>query len=146
MVTGRPEFPYTPEIVDRICYQIATTDKGLHAICKQEGMPSYQTVWRWINDPTKDFRDRYAQAKEEQMDFMAEQIMEIADDDSDDVIVTEKGSIPNKEFIMRSRLRVDTRKWLMSKLARKKYGESSQVDLNVNKDVPLFPDPKEDSK
>lgn len=147
MVTGRPEFPYTEEIVNKICDQIATTNKGLHAICKMEGMPSYSTIFKWLNDESKDFKNRYARAKEDQMEYLAEEILLISDDDSNDSDFTEEGKeIQNSEWINRSRLRVDTRKWLMSKLAPKKFGDSSKLDLTVLKELPLFPDPLDEKK
>ena len=60
------------------------------------------------------FAERYARARTTQMEAMAEEILAISDDDE-----AEK---------QRSKLRVDTRKWLMSKLAPKKYGD--KLDLN----------------
>ena len=68
---------------------------------------------------------------------MAEEIQDIADDSSNDWIEIEKRDgtsyeIVNKEAVLRSRLRVDTRKWLMSKLKPKKYGE--KLDLTSGGD------------
>jgi hypothetical protein len=76
----------------------------------------------------EDFRDQYARAREEQADFLFEQCLAIADDDSGDVtIVTDgKGNAVERvdhENIQRSRLRVDTRKWMAAKLAPEKYGD-----------------------
>ena len=127
---GRPEFPYTPEIANEICFMIATSNKGIHAISKMEGMPSYPVIWGWLNDSTKDFAILYARAKKEQQEFLAEEILEISDDSSGDELETPKGIIENKEFVNRSRLKVDTRKWLMSKLAPKKYGDKIDVTTN----------------
>lgn len=62
---------------------------------------------------------------------MAEDILDIADDGSNDLMTIQKGSVTyeveNKEVTNRSRLRVDTRKWLMSKMKPKKYGEKMDV-------------------
>jgi hypothetical protein len=54
---------------------------------------------------------------------MVEEILEIADDASRDTIQTEHGQRADNEWIARSRLRVDARKWLMARLAPKKYGD-----------------------
>jgi hypothetical protein len=64
------------------------------------------------------------------LDTMAEQLLEIADDGTNDFVADKHGGTTlNMEHINRSRLRVDTRKWYLSKLAPKRYGE--KVDVNV---------------
>lgn len=144
---GRPEFPYTQEIANEICLMIATSNKGIHSISKMKGMPSYPVVWGWLNDTTKDFSILYARAKKEQQEFLAEEIIDISDDSSGDILHTEKGEIENKEFVSRSRLKVDTRKWLMSKLAPKKYGDKLDVTTNgENINAPIIIDWSEDKK
>jgi len=66
---------------------------------------------------------RDTRARERQADVLAGQILEISDDGTNDYVQTEDGEVPNHEHIQRSRLRVDSRKWLASKLAPKKYGD-----------------------
>ena len=58
---------------------------------------------------------------------MAEEILEISDDSSQDTYLTEQGAKADNEWINRSRLRVDTRKWLLSKCLHKVYGDRSQL-------------------
>lgn len=81
----------------------------------------------WVRDDP-DFAKMYARAKEAQADRFAEEIVEISDDGSNDwmereiaagVVVT----VPDHEHINRSKLRVDTRKFLMAKMAPRKYGD-----------------------
>lgn len=146
MDKGRPEI-YTQELAEELCYRIATSNQGLRAICKADDMPSYRTVFHWLNDKTKDFLHQYEIAKENQCDFLADEILEIADDSTNDVIENEDGSErQNVEYVQRSRLRVDARKWVASKLKPKKYGDSSKLDLTVLKELPLFPDPLDEKK
>lgn len=125
---GRPTI-YSQELADEICRQIATSSISLRTLCAKEGMPDVSTILRWRNT-NKEFCEQYARAKEEQADFMAEEMLEIADDGSNDTLMTEKGEIENKEWTNRSKLRVETRKWLASKLKPKKYSEKLQVDNN----------------
>lgn len=122
---GRPS-KYTQELADHICTLIATTTKGVTAISKEVGI-NQETIYGWLKTH-EDFAKNYARAKEIQMDLMAQEILDISDDSSQDTIETEKGTIPNNEWINRSRLRVDTRKWLMSKLAPKKYGDKQTIE------------------
>ena len=71
---------------------------------------------------------------EAQADYLAEEILEIADDGKNDWVERQDGSAAvNNEAVQRSRLRVDARKWLMSKLMPKKYGEKLELggDLKV---------------
>jgi hypothetical protein len=70
--------------------------------------------------PVFQARDQYAQAREEQADKFFREVIEIADDKSGDCITTSDGKpIVDHENIQRSRLRVDTRKWVAAKLAPK---------------------------
>jgi hypothetical protein len=83
-------------------------------------------------------------AREEQADYFAEEILEIADDATNDWMERRDregnniGWQENGEAMQRSRLRVDARKWLMSKMAPKKYGEKSTVDMNVDGSLSLL--------
>lgn len=125
---GRPSL-YSEALVDEICDKIATSNKGLHAICKDNDYPAVVTLMNWLNDPDKVyFLNKYVRARELQADFMAQEILDIADETEHDTIHHEKfGDMPNNEWINRSRLRVDSRKWLMSKLLPKKYGDKLDV-------------------
>lgn len=88
-------------------------------------MPSKQTVLAWLASPERaDFLAQYVRAREAQADYYAEEIIEISDDDGGDVKVDGQGNERmDAEFVGRSRLRVDTRKWLMARMAPKKYGD-----------------------
>lgn len=134
---GRPS-SFTQEIADLICERIAGGESLLR-ICQADDMPSQSMVYRWLRG-NADFREKYAHAREDQAEFYLDQIMDIADDSSRDTAyqtgpdgdVTE---VANNEWIQRSKLRVDARKWAMSKLAPKKYGDkigiehSGQIEL-----------------
>ena len=87
-------------------------------------MPGRETVFRWLREHDA-FRDQYARAKAESVHALAEEILEIADDTSGDYDA--EGRL-RPENIQRSRLRVDTRKWILSKLAPHRYGD--RIDLN----------------
>jgi len=140
---GRPEI-FTEEIASSICEQIATTSKSLRTICKAEDMPSVRTVLNWLSEGDKEdgkaefkeFLRQYARARDQQADFLAEEILEIADDGTNDLMTITKGDVSyeqeNKEVTNRSKLRVDARKWISSKLKPKKYGDRIINDVNLN--------------
>jgi len=123
--TGRPS-SYTETIAGTICERIAAGE-SLRGITSEAGMPDEATVYRWIAKD-ESFREKYALARARAMDVMAEELLLIADDGRNDTYTDAEGNErTDADVIARSRLRVDTRKWLMSKLAPKKYGD--RVDL-----------------
>ena len=119
------------EMLERICDGIIA-GKSLRQICEPEGMPAPSTVCLWLSQD-EDFAERYARAKEIQMENLAEEIIDIAEDGSNDWMKNRFGEdVLNVEHVQRSRLRIDTRKWLMSKLAPKKYGDKVAVQADVD--------------
>lgn len=121
---GRPT-DFTPELAELICERIADGE-SLRAICRDDAMPCTASVKRWLRK-NEEFRAQYAHAREEQAEAFLDEIIEIADDDSQDTSYSDSGPKANTEWISRSKLRVDTRKWAMSKLAPKKYGDKLDV-------------------
>ena len=123
---GRPTI-YTDELADRICHLIATHSFGLKKLCKTyPELPHPDTIRMWCREKT-DFSGQYMQAKRDQADLMAEEILCIADDSQNDWMETadDEGGLAwkvNSEHIARSRLRIDTRKWLAGKLSPRIYG------------------------
>jgi len=131
MGVGRPKI-YSEEIANRICGEIASSSKSLRTICNQDGFPCVQTVLNWLNT-NKTFLAQYTRAKEEQADYLVEEMLDIADDGSNDFMTITKGDVQyeveNKEVTSRSKLRIETRKWIASKLKAKKYGD--KLDLTT---------------
>lgn len=119
---GRPS-AYTPELAKEICDVIASSSKGLKLLCiDNPHWPNKDTIFTWLKN-NQEFSDQYAHAKVCQIETFIDEILEIADDASHDVLINEQDSTNcNHEFIARSRLRIDTRKWLASKLVPKVYG------------------------
>lgn len=127
MAGGRPT-GYSDELGKLICERIATSTLGLKDLCRMyDDMPHRDTIYQWRYKHPQ-FADMYARAKLHQAELLAEEIIEISDDSSEDYTTDEFGNpAPNKELIARSRLRVDTRKWLAAKLIPRTYGERLQT-------------------
>ena len=121
---------YSPELTAVMCARMAE-GVSLRSICLADDMPDKATVFRWLA-AHKEFRDQYARAREARADAMAEEILEISDDDRDDSITDpESGATRlNAEFVARSRLKVDTRKWLMARMAPKVYGDKVTQEIS----------------
>ena len=130
---GRPT-KYTDKLAAAICTRLAEGE-SLRKICAGDDMPDKSTVLRWLFDGEHDeFSERYARARQAQAELRADEIIDIADDSSGDTITDEKGNkTVNHEYITRSRLRVDARKWIASKLLPKVYGDKLEHtgDLTV---------------
>jgi hypothetical protein len=125
--TGRPT-DYTLEIAKEICNAIRATSKGLDDLCAANPhWPCSRSIWRWL-DEYDEFSQMYAQAKSRQADVLAEEMISISDDGSRDYKTDIEGKeVVDYDHIQRSRLRVDTRKFLMVKLAPRKYGDALQL-------------------
>ena len=129
---GRPS-EFSQDIADRICAGLAD-GQSMRTVCAAEDMPDKSTVFRWLRT-NKDFCDQYTRAKEESADALTDEMLEISDDATNDWMErhNEEGANVgwqvNGEHIQRSRLRIETRKWLASKLKPKKYGERVSTEL-----------------
>lgn len=92
---------------------------------------SSKTFYEWI-DKDEEKVKQYARACEERAEALLDEMLDIVDDSSGDKVlsISTGESVVNGEVIQRSRLRYDARKWLVSKLNPKKYGD--KVDLTTN--------------
>lgn len=118
---GRPT-AFSAEIAAAICDRIAE-GRSLRAVCRDTGMPPESTVRSWAIDDREGFFAQYARARLIQAHAMFDEILEIADDGTNDTYTTEDGEGINYDVIQRSRLRVDSRKWYLSKALPKVYGD-----------------------
>lgn len=126
MAAGRPS-TYTPYIAEQICNRLIDGE-SLANICRDESMPSATTVFNWLHEHSE-FLDNYTRAREAQAEKLADELIEIADDDSRDA-VKDLGAIE------RARLKIETRKWVASKLRPKKYGSFKSVELKGELELP----------
>lgn len=126
---------FNQETFDKICVQVATSSRALRNILKDDGMPDTYSFYKWMREDEKALK-QYARAKEDQADILAEEILDIADDGLNDTYTKDGEVLTNHDVIARSRLRVDSRKWLASKLKAKKYGD--RID-NVSSDGSMSP-------
>jgi hypothetical protein len=130
----RPRQTYSPELADQICALVAEGN-SLRAILDMPGMPCRRVVLYWLYD-RQDFREKYEIARMLQAEVWSHEILEIADDSAGDFIINERGErVVDHENINRARLRVDSRKWLLSKLLPKKYGDRVTADVTVRRNL-----------
>lgn len=87
-------------------------------------MPDRTIVHGWVVDDVEGFHHQYARAREIGLENMADEIIDIADAEPGALVTgaTDSGDVANK------RLRVDSRRWYLSKMAPKKYGDKQTVE------------------
>ena len=126
---GRPSM-YSDDLAFRICRAIATSTDSMTAICaRNPDFPVREMIWAWRLDNDV-FSNMYDKAKRAQADLLAEEIIDIADNSSRDDKITANGDVVcDSEWVARSRLRVDTRKWIACKLLPKVYGDLAKLEL-----------------
>lgn len=125
---GRPT-RYTDKLAQEICDTIASSSKGTKKLCSEHShWPCQDTLFTWLKR-YPEFSEQYAQAKRCQIELLVDEILEISDDASQDQYMNELGTlIANPPAIHRARLKVDTRKWLASKLVPKVYGNKIDIE------------------
>lgn len=124
---------FTQELADDLCERLKT-GRTLRDVCRDEGMPAASTVLLWCEE-NRAFDEQYARAREKGYRTMADEILDISDDASKDWLEANGHKSFNGEHVQRSRLRVDTRKWLLSKALPKIYGD--KVELSGPEGGPL---------
>lgn len=129
-MSGRPS-DYSVELAARICSELAQ-GRSLRDVCNDDGMPAESTVRAWAVDDREGFSAHYARAREIGYHAMADELLAIADDGRNDWMERrgeeDAGWQANGEHIQRSRLRVDARKWMLSKVLPKIYGDKQEID------------------
>ena len=121
---------YSKEEIESIFNEIIkqiSEGKSLRAVLRQSDMPDSKTFYKWTDDE-KDKSLQYVRACNERSDGIFDDLLTIADATEDDIIMSEDGKVvTNHNVIQRDRLRVDARKWALSKMNPKKYGDKVDV-------------------
>jgi hypothetical protein len=138
---GRPS-AYSQKTAQQIC-ELLTEPMSLREIARLPDMPPVRTIMNWLLTH-EEFRQQYAQAREYQADAIFDEVIEIADDGTNDWMARQSAEDRelyelNGEHVQRSRLRIDARKWAAGKLAPKKYGDKLTAEVTGADGAPLMP-------
>lgn len=143
---------YSKQDIERISEEIflliANEGLALRNILKRKDMPAVETFYKWLKEDEKKMI-QYARATEIRADKIFDEILTISDATEDDIIIDDEGKeIVNHNVINRDRLRIDSRKWVLSKMQPKKYGDKIDVTtdgkpVNTTVQVEVTP-PKEE--
>ena len=123
---GRPT-EYTEELGAEICERIAN-GATLTRLCEEEDMPERRRVTRWLMS-NPEFAALYARAREQQVDYEADEMLDIADNISEDAYV-EFHPLTGQPYAKidgftakRAQVMIDTRKWRAERLNRRVFGQ-----------------------
>lgn len=119
---------FIPEILQWIA-----AGQTLREYCRQDGKPSYSTVYDW-RDVDEDFATRFARAREIGEEIIAQECLAIANTPQTGQIVTKKsdGTTETKtaDMIEHRKLQIHTRLQLLAKWNPKKYGEFMRNEVS----------------
>ena len=111
---------------------------SLSQIMAQKGYPKRNTVYKWLTED-ETFANKDAQAREERADKIFEEMIEIADTVELGDTIEDDGKRTTKrtgDMVQHRKLRIDTRKWILSRMNPKKYGDKASVDIKT--ETPIF--------
>ena len=119
---GRPvtfDHAVANEILARI-----SEGESLLSVCDSPHIPAHSTVCGWVVDDREGFADRYARARRLCAERWAHEVLTLSDAAP---IVAPDGRV-DSAAVQHQRLRVDSRKWLLSKIVPKIYGDRVALD------------------
>lgn len=127
---------YTEDLANEILGRMAGGET-VNQICRDLEVKGTKiapsTVRLWVLDNREGFAERYARARDMMLDYWAEDTIDIADDGRNDWAERQNSdgstyTVVDHEHISRSKVRIDTRKWILSKLKPERYGDKVEID------------------
>jgi len=122
-----PYVGYSPAVANKVLARIRA-GFVLTTTVADDGYPCLGTIMRWYRDDVDGFAAKYREAQEDRLLLWAEEIVEIADDTSQDYFkeLDENGNekrVFNLTAIRRAQLRIQSRQWMLSRLLSDRFGD-----------------------
>jgi len=121
--------PNKDKLIQAVLDGMSSEGLSCFKACQAAGVPN-STFMRWV-DADANLAERYARAREDLIERIATETIAIADEP----VPTTSTGATDSGAVQKQRLQVDTRKWLLSKLAPKRYGD--KIELSGDPDRPL---------
>lgn len=115
----KPAIKKSPEVMARICYQIAE-GASLLSVCSKADLPDHVTVLRWINADDS-FREMYDRARVNRGDTFGEKVSDIA-----------TGVLSGEIDANVGRVAGDLLKWSAARMAPRYYGDRIEQNIAVS--------------
>jgi hypothetical protein len=132
------------EMFDKVCELIAS------GISLRKSLTEIKLNKRVLVEKSVERREQYARAREEREDVIFEEMLEISNTPCEGVEITEKPlgvEIKKGDMLGHRKLQIDTRKWMLSKMSPKKYGDKvdvtskdEKIDYNFQIEIVKNPD------
>lgn len=110
---------------------------SVRKMCENRKFPTREMFYKWLREDDS-FVNEYEIAVQSRADAIAEEILEIADDDSNDYKINELSEDDKLKIdqikLARDKVKIDARKWIAAKMAPKKYGNNIKVDSDNKHD------------
>lgn len=107
---------YPPEVIDDILRRVSHGETLTQACNSNPGFPSPPTVIDWVNENRHNLAERYARARDRQLERWA-----------DDLVDTSTEALGDPAKAPGARLVLDAKKFLLSKLKPQVYGDKLDV-------------------
>jgi len=117
----------TQKDFESICIDLEETWEGLATICSRYGYKS-RTPFNNFKRDNIELENRYARARENQLDYLEELLREVSFNEMNDRDVIDKVNVGSNS-IARDRLKADTIKFILGKLRSNKWGQKLEVNV-----------------
>lgn len=105
---------------------------SLRSCLRKDNMPDSSTFYKWI-DEDKEKSIQYERSIELRSEFLFDEMFEIADKQGEDVTTDKEGNkVINPNIVQRNRLQIDVRKWALSKMMPRKFGDKLDMTSGGN--------------
>jgi len=104
---GRPSYRYDAKQAFKFLEEMAKGERSMREICTDKGMPSRSLIFHWVRE-NPEFAALYHEARDIQLHGYVDDTVYISDTETD---------------AAKARVRIDTRRWVASKLLPKYYGD-----------------------
>jgi hypothetical protein len=123
------------EIFEAVCTELETTWEGLTTICDRHKVK--RTTFLSFKDKEKERVDRYARARELQLDYLEDLLMKETMDNANDSEVIDRVNL-GSNHVARARLKVDTLKFVLGKLRSHTWGDKTKIEGTLNLEQRIF--------
>jgi hypothetical protein len=123
----------SPDIFEAICLELEESWEGLSIICPKHKI-SRATFYNH-KDKSEANLDRYARARERQLDYLEDLLFKISMNDKKDMVVDDKVNL-GSNVVARARLQVDTIKFVLGKLRSHVWGQ--KIEINHTAEPRIF--------
>jgi hypothetical protein len=117
---------YSDAVMDEILRRISHGETLTKACASNPDFPAPSTVIDWVHENRANMAERYARARDRQLERWADEVVDKAD-----------AAITNPDTAQAVRLALDSRKWLLSKLKPAVYGDRLEARVTGKDGGPL---------